>query len=149
MAESLFLCLQDMEKHGRLLSCIGELRTMLMTPIKPYSPEAPSAEQPASQERKEPGSGGDGGGTPGSGDEEQDDSSSGRSGSPTSSSHAQHSSSDGGSDLEELLARDFPHEDLPSLITRAIGKGEGVSHFSYLWRVYPPKGNTISSQFIH
>ena len=123
-----FRVFQDMEKHGRLLSCIGELRTMLMTPIKPYSPEVPSAEQPASQERKEPGSGGGygGGGTPGSGDEEQDDRSSGRSGSPTSYSHAQHSSSDGGSDLEELLARDFPHEDLPSLITRAIGKGEDV-----------------------
>ena len=105
---------------------------MLMTPIKPYSSEVPPREHPASQERKDRrGSGdgvgdGDGGGTAGSGDEEGDDSSSGRSGSPTSSPQAQHSSSDGGSDLEELLGKDFPNEDLPSLITRAIGKGESV-----------------------
>jgi len=101
---------------------------MLMTPIKPYSSlEVPPRDHPASQERKDLRGSvdgvGDGGVTAGSGDEEGDDSSSGRSGSPTSSPQAQHSSSDGGSDLEELLGKDFPHEDLPSLITRAIGKG--------------------------
>lgn len=32
---------QDMEKHGRLLHCIQEIRQMLQTPIKPYTkPEA-------------------------------------------------------------------------------------------------------------
>lgn len=32
---------QDMEKHGRLLHCIQEIRQMLLTPIKPYTkPEA-------------------------------------------------------------------------------------------------------------
>ena len=53
-----------------------------------------------------------------------DDSSSGSSSeSPSSSPHPQRSSSDNGSDLEELLGKDFPNEDLPSLITRAMGKG--------------------------
>lgn len=62
----------------------------------------------------------------GSGDEEGDDeSSSGRScGSPTfNSPPAQHSSSDPGSDLDELLSKHFPNEDLPSLLTKAMGKG--------------------------
>lgn len=32
---------QDMEKHGRLLHCVTEIRQMLQTPIKPYTkPEA-------------------------------------------------------------------------------------------------------------
>ena len=43
----------------------------------------------------------------------------------------QHSSSDPGSDLDELLTRDFPTEDLPSLISRAMGKGE--LHYCQRW----------------
>ena len=31
------VCTQDMEKHGRLLACIQEIKQMLQTPIKPYS----------------------------------------------------------------------------------------------------------------
>ena len=46
------------------------------------------------------------------------------SGEEGSGSPGQHSSSDPGSDLDELLTKDFPTEDLPSLISRAIGKGE-------------------------
>ena len=115
-----------MEKHGRLVQCISELRQMLLTPIKPYSPAL------------EQDTGGESGDGPGetktsskkttekvrqdSGDEDEE-----RPGSPTSPPNAQHSSSDGGSDLEELLAKDFPHEDLPSLITRAMGKGNGMN----------------------
>ena len=46
------------------------------------------------------------------------------SGEEGSGSPGQHSSSDPGSDLDELLTRDFPTEDLPSLISRAMGKGK-------------------------
>ena len=45
------------------------------------------------------------------------------SGEEGSGSPGQHSSSDPGSDLDELLSKDFPTEDLPSLISRAMGKG--------------------------
>ena len=31
------MCVQDMEKHGRLLPCIQEIKQMLQTPIKPYT----------------------------------------------------------------------------------------------------------------
>ena len=44
-----------------------------------------------------------------------------------SGSPGRHSSSDPGSDLDdldELLTRDFPTADLPSLISKAMGKGE-------------------------
>lgn len=41
-----------------------------------------------------------------------------------SGSPGQHSSSDPGSDLDELLTKDFPTADLPSLLSRAMGKGE-------------------------
>ena len=72
---------------------------MLGTPIKPYmcsdSPVVHKSSEPASDPC-------------GSCDEEEEEG-------------KQHSSSD--SELEELLTKDFPHEDLPSLITRAIGKG--------------------------
>ena len=123
-----------MEKHGRLVQCINELRQMLLTPIKPYSPAPPAA--PAASQDKENGDGegegeGEGGETksPPEGKESQqeagDDDEEDRPGSPSSPPNAQHSSSDGGSDLEELLAKDFPHEDLPSLFTRAMGKGTG------------------------
>ena len=92
---------------------------MLQTPIKPFSPTF-------SQNRKNTSSYGLAGKPHanntntgvrtglcvGSGDEEE----------RVSSPHL-HSSSDAGSDLEELLTKDFPQEDLPSLITRAIGKG--------------------------
>ena len=124
-----------MEKHGRLVQCINELRQMLLTPIKPYS-ATPPPDPTASQENGEgEGEGeGDGGETnsppegeggetarqeAGPGDDDDED----RPGSPSSPPNAQHSSSDGGSDLDELLAKDFPHEDLPSLFTRAMGKG--------------------------
>ena len=121
-----------MEKHGRLVQCINELRQMLLTPIKPYSPVPPTPA--ASQDKENEGVEGEGeGGETKSppegkgrekaqqetGDDDDDD----RPGSPSSPPNAQHSSSDGGSDLEELLAKDFPHEDLPSLFTRAMGKG--------------------------
>ena len=112
-----------MEKHGRLIQCISELRQMLLTPIKPYSP---CSEQ---EDEEEPGESSGGKITPTrkspekprqeSGDDDEEE----RPASPSSPPNAQHSSSDGGSDLEELLAKDFPHEDLPSLITRAMGKG--------------------------
>ena len=120
-----------MEKHGRLIQCIQELRQMLLTPIKPYSPlsendsensgessggkKTPPRKSPEKPRQE-------------SGDDEDEE----RPGSPTSPPNAQHSSSDGGSDLEELLAKDFPHEDLPSLITRAMGKGNNVSQ-SWVW----------------
>ena len=45
------------------------------------------------------------------------------SGEEGSGSPGQHSSSDPGSDLDELLTKDFSTEDLPSLISRAMGKG--------------------------
>lgn len=86
---------------------------MLQTPIKPYNSRTeatPKARGGPKQVKQEPQDG------TGSGDEEDE-------GSP-SNSPQQHSSSDGGSDLEELLTRDFPQEDLPSLITRAMGKGK-------------------------
>ena len=119
-----------MEKHGRLVQCINELRQMLLTPIKPYSPAPPAA--PAASQDKENSDGegeGEGGETKSPPEEKEsqqeagDDDEEDRPGSPSSPPNAQHSSSDGGSDLEELLAKDFPHEDLPSLFTRAMGKG--------------------------
>ena len=82
---------------------------MLQTPIKPYS--GSSETRPKKVPRKPDLSEGVGS------DEEEE-------GSPTCSPH-QHSSSDGGSDLEDLLTKDFPQDDLPSLMTRAMGKGEG------------------------
>ena len=106
--------LQDMEKHGHLLQCFSELRQMLLTPIKPYTPAEPNLKKTKTNKLKI---------SEGvSGDEEEDIV--GCPTSPASSPQAQHSSSDGGSDLEELLAKDFPQEDLPSLITRAMGKGK-------------------------
>lgn len=125
---------QDIEKHGRLVQCINELRQMLLTPIKPYSPVPPGAPTASHDKETNEGDGeGEGGETKsppegkarekvrqeaGAGDDDDED----RPGSPSSPPNAQHSSSDGGSDLEELLAKDFPHEDLPSLLTRAMGK---------------------------
>ena len=111
-----------MEKHGRLVQCINELRQMLLTPIKPYSPDSEKegegeiaedgvTKSPPRKSVAKP--------RQDSGDDEEED----RPGSPSSPPNAQPSSSDPGSDLEELLAKDFPHEDLPSLITRAMGKG--------------------------
>ena len=108
---------------------------MLLTPIKPYSPVPPAAPTASHDKETNEGDGeGEGGETKsppegkarekvrqeaGAGDDDDED----RPGSPSSPPNAQHSSSDGGSDLEELLAKDFPHEDLPSLLTRAMGKG--------------------------
>lgn len=115
-----------MEKHGRLLQCINELRQMLGTPIKPYSPsdETDNKEQLPVKSSTSPEKSRENKTDGGSGDEDEDGyMPNGRSASPNLSPQAQHSSSDGGSDLEELLAKDFPHEDLPSLITRAMGKG--------------------------
>lgn len=113
----LCLNLQDMEKHGHLLQCFNELRLMLQTPIKPYN----AADKPAVRMKKsKPAEA-----AAGSGDEDEE--LTGPPQSPTSSPQQQ-SSSDGGSDLEELLGRDFPHEDLPSLITRAVGKGNNIHH---------------------
>lgn len=105
---------QDMEKHGYLVQCFNELRQMLQTPIKSYT-HSPDV-QPQKQKVVKPAEPAAEGA--GSGDEDEE-------GSPTSSPQ-QHSSSDGGSDLEELLTKDFPQDDLPSLITRAMGKGECV-----------------------
>lgn len=106
---------------------------MLLTPIKPYSPAppAPAALQDKENEGgEEEGEGGEetrslpeGKGREKAHQEAGDDDEEDRPGSPSSPPNAQHSSSDGGSDLEELLAKDFPHEDLPSLFTRAMGKG--------------------------
>ena len=89
---------------------------MLFTPIKPYSLDSEKegekvAETTVSSPKKP---------RQDSGEDDEEE----RPGSPSSPPNAQHSSSDGGSDLEELLTKDFPHEDLPSLITRAMGKGK-------------------------
>lgn len=81
---------------------------MLATPIKPYNySSSPSVPNKTPEVNSNP--------TAGSGDEEDES--------------KQQSSSD--SELEELLARNFPHEDLPSLITRAIGKGECVTLYCF------------------
>ena len=111
-----------------MLQCFNELRQMLQTPIKPYSPTQAkkssrssgsnnmSINRPLVRDTSTNSSTTAGLGVwVGSGDEEE----------RVSSPH-QHSSSDAGSDLEELLTKDYPQEDLPSLITRAIGKGECV-----------------------
>lgn len=102
---------------------------MLRTPLKPYSPSEEEGQHKHKSRRKGKTSShrpeAEGGTTSG----EEEDSSSGSScDSPTGSPHPQRSSSDGGSDLEELLTKDFPHEDLPSLITRAMGKGGPHCH---------------------
>lgn len=102
-----------MEKHGHLVQCFSELRQMLQTPIKPYSPSQTRktcAAGMASQSNKKAGF--KAGLGAGSGDEDE-----------RAQSPQPQSSSDNGSDLDDLLAKDFPQEDLPSLITRAIGKG--------------------------
>ena len=100
-----------MEKHGHLFQCFSELRQMLQTPIKPYTPsqshKTHTGVLPRPNKKLAYGNCG-----VGSGDEEE------RAPSPQP-----HSSSDNGSDLEDLLDKEFPPEDLPSLITRAIGKG--------------------------
>ena len=113
---------QDMEKHGRLICCVSELRQMLLTPIKPYTAvrQDPVLQEPAQEQWRDKTQvrlrhlRGRGRGqlvwTV-------------RKPRPNSSPNNQHSSSDRESDLEELLAKDFPHEDLPSLLTRAMGKG--------------------------
>ena len=120
-----------MEKHGRLVQCINELRQMLLTPIKPYSPAPVAASKDKENEGEEEGEGEtkspEGKVTEKPGQDVGDDEDEERPGSPSSPPNAQHSSSDGGSDLEELLAKDFPHEDLPSLLTRAMGKGNVTS----------------------
>ena len=97
-----------MEKHGYLLQCFQELRQMLQTPIKPYSSGEVCPKKVGVAKKPEL--------VEGAGSDEEEE------GSP-SSSFQQHSSSDGGSDLEDLLMKDFPQDDLPSLITRAMGKG--------------------------
>ena len=111
VTQTLFLSLppspQDMEKHGYLLQCFQELRQMLQTPIKPYDSADGHPKKLGGAKKPEP--------TEGTGSDDEEE------GSPTSSQ--QHSSSDGGSDLEDLLTKDFPQDDLPSLMTRAMGKG--------------------------
>ena len=104
---------------------------MLRTPLKPYSPSAEAGQHKLKHKSRRKGKASshraeaEGGTTSG----EEGDSSSGSScDSPTGSPRPQRSSSDGGSDLEELLTKDFPHEDLPSLITRAMGKGGPHCH---------------------
>lgn len=83
---------------------------MLQTPIKPYSGNTETRpKKVGSVPKPEP--------LEGVGSDEEEE------GSPTCSPQ-QHSSSDGGSDLEDLLTNDFPQDDLPSLMTRAMGKGE-------------------------
>ena len=99
-----------MEKHGHLVLCFNEIRQMLQTPIKSYSQtethtKKKGMDKPSVIEGM------------GSGDEDEEGMERPR------SPQAQHSSSDGGSDLEELLSKKFPQEDLPSHITRAMGKG--------------------------
>ncbi len=92
---------------------------MLQTPIKPYGASAtaaPSTSTTAEGNPKKLGGVATKPDAAGSGDEEEEE------GSPNSSPQ-QHSSSDNGSDLEDLLTKDFPQDDLPSLITRAMGKG--------------------------
>lgn len=81
---------------------------MLQTPIKPYNSKDIHPKKTGGAKKPEP--------IEGTGSDEEEE------GSPTSSSQ-QHSSSDGGSDLEDLLTKDFPQDDLPSLMTRAMGKG--------------------------
>ncbi len=90
---------------------------MLQTPIKPYNnTETHSLKKKLPQLKPVEE-------TSGSGDEDEEGVG-GRPRSPASSSpQAHHSSSDCGSDLEELLAKSFPGEDLSSLLTRAMGKG--------------------------
>ena len=103
-----------MEKHGRLGECIEELQQMLQTPIIPYAPPSPgdgfgpSKHTEPSEEHEEEGPG----------EEELS------SDSPCSSPSPSHS------DLEELLVKEYSHNDLPGLITRTSGKGEGG-----MWRV--------------
>lgn len=80
---------------------------MLQTPIKPYNSGDSHPKKVDGAKKPEP--------TEGTGSDDEEE------GSPTSSQ--QHSSSDGGSDLDDLLTKDFPQDDLPSLITRAMGKG--------------------------
>ena len=41
---SIVFHIQDMEKHGRLLPCIQEIKQMLQTPIKPYTKPVPGEE---------------------------------------------------------------------------------------------------------
>lgn len=94
---------------------------MLGTPLKPYA----SPRQPTTA--------GDSGDSKSLSQEYQEDnrcdnedSSSSGGGSPYSSNSSSprlQRSSSIGSDLDELLAKDFPQEDLPSLITRSLGKG--------------------------
>ena len=119
--------LQEVEKHGQLLSCIYELRKLVVTPIKQYSPPQDNATTASEAESTKTV-------TVGEKDEHNDaarteeggggSSSGGSSCSSPSSSPCLRRSSSVGSDLDELLAREFPQEDLPSLITRTIGKGK-------------------------
>ena len=115
------------------MQCINELRQMLLTPIKPYSPasEKESIGDTAGEgETKSPPSKTAEKSRQDSGDDEEEE----RPGSPSSPPNAQPSSSDPGSDLEELLAKDFPHEDLPSLVTRAMGKGMmNIHELGWVW----------------
>lgn len=80
---------------------------MLQTPIKPYNSKDIHPKKIGRANKPGP--------IEGTGSDEEED------GSPTSSH--QHSSSDGGSDLEDLLSKDIPEDDLPSLMARAMGKG--------------------------
>lgn len=99
-----------MEKHGHLIQCFNELRQMLQTPIKPYNPSQSRKACATAATNKKAFKVGMGAG---SGDEDD-----------RAQSPQPHSSSDNGSDLDDLLDKEFPPEDLPSLITRAIGKGK-------------------------
>ena len=103
-----------MEKHGRLLECINDLKLISQTPIKPFHPpELPPRELlPKAKE----------GGRESGGEEEEEDSAC--SSPSSSSSPGLVRSCSVGSDLDELLTHDYPSEDLPSLLTRAYGKGE-------------------------
>jgi len=123
----LSLSFQDMEKHGHLVQCFNELRQMLQTPIKPYTPSQTHRTRDGMLPRsskKLASFGSGGGGGVGSGDEDE-----------RAQSPQPHSSSDNGSDLEDLLDKEFPPEDLPSLITRAIGKGEAGG-----WKIWEGEG---------
>ena len=46
--------MQDLEKHGRMLPCIMDLRQMLQTPIKPYiKPEEEEQQSSPGKKREE------------------------------------------------------------------------------------------------
>lgn len=130
---------QEVEKPGQLLSCIYELRKLVFTPIKPYTSEEHTSTAGEGEFAKPSvtagGSQGSSDTVPEHTEEKENSSSGGSSCSSPSSSPCLHRSSSVGSDLDELLGKEFPQEDLPSLITRTIGKGELYEPLCH-WHLY-------------